>query len=84
MSTEQNVPEGVGAGLATENGVVRVDAIHLKTVPHAEYGQHISVSVIVGDKEVEVIRSWGALPDITISHTVTDIGIHAALKDETP
>lgn len=50
--------------------------IRLRTDNHKHYGQDIVVSMHLEDgREVELIRSFGALPDITIDHFITEIGI---------
>lgn len=56
-------------------GMVMVRGIRLYTEPSSEAGQF----VIVEASGVEVIRAFGALPDIVIDHYVTPVGISAAM-----
>lgn len=56
--------------------------ITLSTDPRGEYGQDIVVSATLDDgRQVELIRSFGALPEISIHHTITHYGISAAIDD---
>jgi hypothetical protein len=54
--------------------------IILRTEPRGEHGQNILVLVQLDDgRQVELIRSFGALPDINIDHYVTHHGISEAI-----
>lgn len=58
----------------------KINGITLKTINHREYGQDISVCITLENgQELEVIRSFGALPDVSIHHHVTGIGIEAGM-----
>lgn len=59
--------------------MINLPRIRLLTVPSNSAGQHLLVLITIDGREVEVIRTWGALPDISIDHVVTPFGIEAAL-----
>lgn len=55
--------------------------IILRTEPRGEHGQHIVVYARLDDnREVELIREFGALPDVSIDHYVSHYGISSAIK----
>ncbi len=57
------------------------DIILRTGTPRGDYGQHIVVYARLDDgREVELIREFGALPDISIDHSITHHGICSAVN----
>lgn len=54
---------------------LHIRSINLRTVDHKPHGQSLVVTAHLEDgREVELIREFGALPDVVIDHIVTAIG----------
>lgn len=53
-----------------------ITGISLRTDERKPYGQALIVSVTLPDgREIDVLKEWGALPDVVISHHVTETGL---------
>lgn len=55
---------------------IAISAIYLRTVDTRSYGQYVEVvGVLVTGEQRVLIREFGALPDVVISHYVTAEGV---------